>query len=190
MSYNNKESHLYWIIPVVIYLLLSLLEWVIHRYIMHSPNTTLGKYHILHHKSTNVHTMAITHDERLGETQNLCMDEYTLYAVVTILPIYFFALMRVTKNKIFIFYSLMIFGILALFHVLVWNSVHSYMHNEDASKRCKLYINRDKIKQMQNDRYIKWVIRNHVTHHVRKGNNKGNYNIVFPGADYIFGTYY
>ena len=188
--YKDKEAHLYWIIPIVIYVLLSILEWIIHRYIMHSPNTSLGKYHILHHKATNVQTMAITHDIRLGKTQNLCMDEYTIYAVSSILPIYIVAIMQITKNKKIIFYSLTIFAILMLFHILMWNSIHSYMHNEDASKRCKLYISRDKIKQMRNYGYVKWMINNHVTHHVRKGDNKGNYNIVFPGADYIFGTNY
>ena len=34
--------------------------------------------------------------------------------------------------------------------------------------------------------YVRWVMMNHVGHHIVRGT--GNYNIVFPGPDYWFGT--
>lgn len=34
--------------------------------------------------------------------------------------------------------------------------------------------------------YTRWMVHNHVGHHVVRG--QGNYNIVFPGPDYLFGT--
>ena len=37
-----------------------------------------------------------------------------------------------------------------------------------------------------NTSYIKWLITNHQAHH--KYTNS-NFNIVFPGADYLFNTY-
>ena len=37
------------------------------------------------------------------------------------------------------------------------------------------YINEDNV-------YVKWVVNNHRAHH---DNSNGNYNIVFPGADFF-----
>jgi hypothetical protein len=34
--------------------------------------------------------------------------------------------------------------------------------------------------------YTRWMVSNHVGHHVVRG--RGNFNIVFPGPDYLFGT--
>lgn len=34
----------------------------------------------------------------------------------------------------------------------------------------------------------KWLLRNHIGHHDVKG--MGNYNIVLPGADHVFGTFW
>ena len=37
-----------------------------------------------------------------------------------------------------------------------------------------------------NTPYVKWLIANHQEHH---NHTNSNFNIVFPGADYLFGTY-
>lgn len=29
-----------------------------------------------------------------------------------------------------------------------------------------------------------WLLKNHTLHHLQKGENKGNYNIILPGFDY------
>ena len=38
------------------------------------------------------------------------------------------------------------------------------------------------------NRYARWLLTNHIGHHAVGG--KGNYNIVFPGPDHLFGTFY
>jgi hypothetical protein len=35
-----------------------------------------------------------------------------------------------------------------------------------------------------------WFKANHTMHHLRKGDEKGNYNVTLPGADWILGTMY
>ena len=40
---------------------------------------------------------------------------------------------------------------------------------------------------LEKNMIIKWFIKNHKNHH---DNKDTNYNIVFPGADYLFGTRY
>ena len=37
--------------------------------------------------------------------------------------------------------------------------------------------------------YFNWANKNHIYHHLQKGDRKGNYNIILPGADILFGTY-
>ena len=74
--------------------------------------------------------------------------------------------------------------------IIIWNSMHPYIHNEDASKRCKLYFSKSYVDKVKNNFYVRWIILNHKLHHIRKGDRKGNYNAVFPGGDYLFGTAY
>ena len=38
----------------------------------------------------------------------------------------------------------------------------------------------------ENNIFSCWIVNNHKAHHY---NPRGNFNIIFPGADFIFGTY-
>ena len=51
-------------------------------------------------------------------------------------------------------------------------------------------LSKRRVQKMKNNLYVKWVIDNHILHHVRKEHRKGNYNIIFPGADFVLGTYH
>ena len=42
----------YIIIFITLYITYSVLEWIIHKYIMHNENNVIGKNHVIHHKST------------------------------------------------------------------------------------------------------------------------------------------
>ena len=67
---------------------------------------------------------------------------------------------------------------------------HTHLHHFEPDDICNnsLYgINKKYIDE--NNPYIKWVLDNHKAHHYYKGTEKGNYNIIYPGADYILGTH-
>ena len=84
------------------------------------------------------------------------------------------------------FYVILITILVFLFiNIIVWNTVHAFAHHFDSSIICypigisNKYISEKNI-------IVKWLVNNHRKHH----NNKNtNYNIVFPGADYIMNTY-
>jgi len=75
----------------------------------------------------------------------------------------------------------------ALVSAFVWNSLHSYVHYLEVGSYCSTGISLDKIGT--NNAYIQWALNNHRAHHYFKGAEKGNFNVVYPGADYFFGTY-
>jgi len=77
--------------------------------------------------------------------------------------------------------------VVVFIHMVIWNTMHSYVHFFDVNKICnvngipKEYID-------ENNVYVNWSLENHRAHHFYKNDEKGNWNVVFPGADYIFGT--
>mmetsp|Transcript_45800 Transcript_45800/g.92429 ORF Transcript_45800/g.92429 Transcript_45800/m.92429 type:complete len:311 (-) Transcript_45800:133-1065(-) len=71
----------------------------------------------------------------------------------------------------------------ALLHTSLWQTlhgdIHEYYEEYDAG-----FPRVDALSQ--DTPYTRWMVSNHVGHHVVNG--KGNYNIVFPGPDYLWGT--
>ena len=72
---------------------------------------------------------------------------------------------------------------IALFHTLYWQTLHGDIHEYYTDPQSGL--KRANFLSMESP-YTRWVVENHVGHHVLRG--KGNYNIVFPGPDYLWGT--
>tara|TARA_Y100000389_G_scaffold204546_1_gene257896 strand:- start:8173 stop:8655 length:483 start_codon:yes stop_codon:yes gene_type:complete len=157
---------------------------------MHQPTTSIGRDHILHHTSTNIKTFDLTESPEMDNQQNLCFDIEICYIAFVIFMIYLFVLKKFTKNTEYVLYSILLFVTFLFFMIIIWNSIHPYIHNEDPSKRCKYHLFKSYIDKKKNNFYIRWMIWNHKLHHIRKGKRKGNYNIVFPGADYLLGTAY
>ena len=185
-----NQIYIYILITIIVYFIFSFSEYLIHRFIMHDNSTIFGKEHLIHHKSTNNETMQIIESSELDHRQNLCFDYDTLIITIVLFALYLFILRKFTKKKEYIIYSFLLFVFLSLFIVTIWNSIHCYMHNEDSSKKCKIYLSNDSIEKIKDTIYVKWIIWNHTLHHIRKGERKGNFNIVLPGADHLFGTYY
>ena len=73
----------------------------------------------------------------------------------------------------------------------MWNSIHPYIHYEDGNKKCKLGLSYETVKKLHKENYyIRLLINNHIMHHNRKGDRKGNFCVTLMGADHLFGTYY
>jgi hypothetical protein len=158
---------------IVSYLLASIEEWMFHKYMHLKTNHSIQKNHMLHHANTN-------NDYKVTNDSYICVDIrnandflqfllflvgnsgflYVLFPNVSILTI-------VATTS----------GLLA-FNIGVWNTYHSHIHGVDPSL-CFFGISK-KIPI-----YSDWIIDNHQTHHDFPS---GNFNIVFPGADYLFGT--
>jgi hypothetical protein len=172
---------------VTLYFLVSFEEFFIHRYMMHNVVKIpfldeYGKEHIKHHIATNKDFSIKNND-----SENICFDFFTVLPLylLTVLILYLLFNKMISLNIILI--AVFITGCL---HMVVWNTLHSYVHYFDVNTICKNtiygipkeYINEDNF-------YVKWSLDNHRAHHYFKKEEKGNWNVVFPGADYIMGTH-
>ena len=74
--------------------------------------------------------------------------------------------------------------------MVVWNTLHSYIHKLEVNQICKNAVyGVPKEHVNEENPYVKWSLENHKAHHYFKGDEKGNWNVVFPGTDYILGTH-
>jgi hypothetical protein len=182
---NSLKSILLFLVGL--YLVLALEEYLIHKYVMHQKVDLpfirdVHEEHIRHHIATNKDFTLKNEDHK-----NVC------FTFMTIIPLFLIA-----TSVLYIFFNtiislpIIIFSVItaAIIHMNVWNTLHSYIHSVDVNKVCKKsllgiskeYINEENI-------YVKWSVSNHRAHHSIKGDQKGNWNVVFPGLDYILGTH-
>jgi len=140
--------------------------------------------HILHHKNVNSNTDFSLKDNKLN---GLCFGiniSIILFIIIVIICYVLFNRL-VSLNVILITCIVYI-----IYNKIMWNSIYSYVHNIDVYKICdNSVLNISKPYVNENNIYINWIIKNHQAHHYYKDKEKGNYNILFPGADYILGTY-
>lgn len=152
-----------------VYVSITLLEWFVHKYIMHAPDTR----HIRHHKSVQPDMLLqedlfVDDDIKMGTGHSLIITavSFVLFYVIVVgmfgfrTPLWGIAAAAIG---------------LATFYHLVWNVYHRKMHFEP-----EFFENKN--------RYLTWMFQNHAIHHHQKGPTKGNYNILFPGGDAIMGT--
>jgi hypothetical protein len=176
----------YTLYAVVMYSTASVIEWIIHRYLMHCyqyapwilniPNVFI-KGACLEHKN---HHLSVKGDMTLRETSH---DEELIFDLKT--TSIFTVIIFIMSG--FVVYSLDIKGVTVYTHAIVsvlgtllvsmiWNSIHTKMHKND--------IDISVIPESVYNVYLK----NHNLHHQIKGEDKGNFNVVVLGADEIFKT--
>jgi hypothetical protein len=165
-------------------------EYVFHRWIMHSDNPEFAEYqqlHVAHHVETNRDmTLEAGGD---SDPRHIYFSEATTFASVAISTLGLGVLNGVFNLN---------FGsspveaavdctatsaLVALFHTAHWQTIHGDIHEyytEPSSGMPRVdALSAENI-------YTRWVVQNHVGHHVLRGT--GNYNIVFPGPDYLWGS--
>jgi hypothetical protein len=167
------------------YFLATTQEWFMHKYLMHTNTIqSLFNNHILHHKKTKA-----DYSIKNNDSDYICIDMSTVNDLIQaafLVIINSSILYLLFTPYISIITILLSVTILFTMNILIWNTLHPYVHHLNAYDICNFpkgitssFIN-------ENNIYIKWVVDNHKSHHY---NSKGNFNIVFPGADYLFGTY-
>ena len=174
------------------YLFASIQEWTIHKYLMHSNNNqikslSLYKNHQQHHKTTN----KTDYKTNPSGHKYICQDIISingLSQIAILISINTAILHQMFSPNISTQFILATNTILLAINILVWNTFHSLVHQVDPKTICQPYTYLSETQQnyFKNTSYVKWLITNHETHH--KTNNS-NFNIVFPGADYLFETY-
>ena len=184
----------------IMYSLMSLNEYVTHRFYQHGPPAFDQKYlggrniHIEHHAET-LDDMSLKTDEfwmNSPAAKRLEGNKYRgtafTYRVTALM------LLQMIPSTIPVYLSMgfsifQTFSILIpclILHASVWNTIHPSMHGlQDVPVSVGIpsaWLNRFK-----NSWFFKFLYQNHEGHHVLGG--QCNYNVCCPGADFIFGTY-
>jgi hypothetical protein len=164
----------------VSYLLASLEEWLFHKYMHLNMNHPIQKTHLLHHAHTGANF-----DVSLAFSDDICFDvrnpnDFAQLSIFLVGNSSFLCFLFPSVNWVIV--TTTTAGLLT-FNIFVWNTYHAYIHGLDSWTLCFLRgIPREYVPVR-----AEWVIQNHQTHHRHP---RGNFNIVFPGADYVLGTYY
>lgn len=143
----------------------------------------LFEKHQLHHRTTmDDYTI------RSGSSEYICFDIFSVDGMVQT-GVVFLLNMGVFSA---IFYQAIPLAVIAItvltllsVNILVWNVIHSYVHGFDSSVICSPVGISNRWVSEKN-LVVKWLSDNHRKHHDKP---KTHYNIVFPGADHIMGTY-
>lgn len=189
----------------IIYCLMSLNEYITHRFYQHAEINKIAKLvglnfkirgggHVEHHAETKDDMTLKTDDEAWTKTpayKLLSDDKYrgtafswkvfwlmTLQMFVSTVPLFKYVLgfsMNVTLS---------ILMPAMLIYASAWNTLHPSMHglpdnNIKEGPPSKL------LSAFKNSKYFRMLEINHVGHHIMPC----NYNVCAPGADYIFGTH-
>ena len=181
----------YWI---YIHLILSNMEYILHRFLMHNNNNYYGKFHSIHHKNTDK-DMTLMNSERneyrtLGVGENLLFEPIEYILLTTLLYCFVYIFYIISPVKLNNYFLILLPFIYSIYSLIMWNSIHPYIHKKCGrdytifSLPCNIteYL-------AQKNSFIQWLIDNHKKHHIYKNEDKGNYNITLPGADFIYNTY-
>lgn len=190
-------------IPVM-YSLMSINEYIVHRYYQHTDfkNVPLlkrfkvkGGGHVEHHAET-LDDMTLKTDERWKKTpasKVLDVDKYRgtafnweitglmfVQLIVTCVPV----LKALLGFNTLLSISLIIPSL--LIHTLIWNALHPNMHGlpdipwmEGPPAKVLAFLRTSK--------FFKYLYQNHEGHHVLGGQK--NFNVCCPGFDHVLGTY-
>jgi len=171
------------IFGLVLYGMATIEEWSFHRFMHMNGQNRIQTDHMNHHKHTNPQFVVDLHD-----SDDICFDIRNIQDLLQL-----FGFWTINTTVLYFLFTPYIslfmcssacFG-LVWYNILVWNTYHAYIHGLSASEIC--FMNGIPYPYVPtHNLYSSWIIRNHQLHH--KYPTK-NFNIVFPGADYIFDTY-
>ena len=176
---------------IIIYIIVSFIEWFIHKYIMHGNPETLIKIPLIGDRlsSTAVnhkhhHKQILMNMHYINEHSTNGFYWFDTIALGTIFAIFFKILTDINDNKIILFIILT----MTIGYSFLWNTIHNQMHYTTKTMTLKegvpsIILDRSIIKNP----IYKFLYINHGIHHLQKG-DKYNYNIIFPMFDDLFFT--
>lgn len=200
---NKKKLFNALIVCLLVYVNLTTLEWVVHKYVMHGydrPNMPIlgalieneSALHWAHHREV---LSDMTLDLRTNEVTHRGL--FFRYQATVTFTVFIFALLtlqfRLFKMRVSPKTTALITLASTLGYSFMWNNFHASLHGEH---NLILPVSSGVTNRYQKHilncipaYWFKWMMYNHAHHHSVKGVSKGNYNIILPGFDYIMGTY-
>ena len=178
------------------YMCISLMEWVVHKYIMHCTNSNtfirniisnikfldnVCKYHITHHVNVNS-DMSVVDEKDDPQNDAKFRMGWNIYIPLTIsVSIGFLFSRYISKYKISFLNIVILSSIISFIWEYIWNKTHTEMHKFEQTYSIKKgpYDNGF----FNTEILMKLLYKNHVMHHAQKGDKKGNFDVIFLGAD-------
>jgi hypothetical protein len=106
----------------------------------------------------------------------------TLLMVLVIGLVLSYVVTKVLNLRIPLMTQIIAFVVLTILYGIVWNNIHPRMH--DTNVQLPLHKGPGDINMKYND----ILYENHKLHHIIKGEEKGNFNVVFLGMDELMMT--
>jgi hypothetical protein len=186
---NNNYALLKFI--VLTYISLTTWEWILHKYFMHAKKGNLF-YTVEHSKAHLKHHAHVENDFRITKKNDTGLVFTWFPDSVITLVVSIISLSMVneavgtnfTRSKIIV-----ISAIIAILYCALWNTLHIAFHKAPYNRSMTHTFPHVQIPDnIKKNPILSWLWRNHLYHHINKG-QKGNFNIIVPGADFLFGTY-
>lgn len=186
--YKNNLAVDYALYATTSYCIGSIMEWLIHRNIMHCYQysawmlTSPLKSVCLEHKD---HHLSVKKDMTLREPSRddelvFNLETTSIFAILFFI-ISGFAVCSLDIKGISIYTHAAVSVLFMILVSMIWNSVHTKMHDKD------VYV--PFIPKIDTPESMYTVyLSNHELHHQIKGDDKGNFNVVLLGADEIMNT--
>lgn len=180
---------------IILYLILTFLEWFNHNIIMHGDPNKLKKIPLI---GAYLKKIAILHTNHHKEVE-MNMDINELYDnndrgmhfswnTLPAMFLQFFSVLSLFNLFESVKINIIVSLIVAFSYGLIWNTIHPIMHKYEMNVKWNNGI--PNIKNIEPNNFIyKWLLKHHALHHYQK-DNKGNFNILIPGFDFIIGTHY
>jgi len=174
---------------IIVYFTLTLWEWVLHAKVMHGDPDQLRRVPIVGPTLAKVAADHLAHhiDVQIDMTLKGDAHESGLFfswQTTIVGTLLVFATLKTARMGTTQALSLSITA--SLLMSVLWNSWHASMHGTDLTVDAKKGMPR--WKGLSRGPLYRWLWKYHAIHHSQKG-QKYNFNIIFPGFDWLMGTY-
>jgi len=198
---NEPRSIAYPLLYVMLlYFVFSFTEWFVHRYFMHAPKSVslLSNDHWTHHEHTQ-DDMCLTQDDDYHKDKNKYLGLFFIWpytVVVFTVGLLEAACLNLLLQQFhmgvpwwFVVLWVLLFG---FYQSSFWNTIHPDIHDVATQLTWSEGVpGWDGWKTgFHAIGLYDWMKQNHVMHHLRKQEQKGNFNVTLPGADFLTGTLY
>ena len=179
---------------ILYYIILSFTEWFLHKNLMHRVDgnfisDNIQKLHIMIYKYSacdkhEEHHKLVENDGHVNDDEGLFFLKSDVIFLILIVYILYISLSKLLINglsKKHYMIMVVIVTLTIISYYLMWNILHPRYHRLDDFYNEKGII--------ENCFIYKYLEKYHMLHHMNKGKDKCNFNIILPGVDFIMGTY-
>jgi sterol desaturase/sphingolipid hydroxylase (fatty acid hydroxylase superfamily) len=143
-----------------------------------NPLARTARIHLNHHMTVQ---SDMTLKDHVNDNSLIFTMETTYQSMLLVIPLLVLSRQFTIKEAMAVSVGV------SIVYSILWNSIHTKMHGQEVSPKWNSVTPINALAHRNAVYDFLWKY--HAVHHVQKGSEKTNYNIVLPGMDFIFGTY-